>query len=254
MYVESCHLSRYARVGQHTPNNKPAGMLDTAVDDGTTECRPVRHVLCFFMCYDVRPQMARFMWLLTLLVLSIGFVFAARGCARAFGFGHQFGVVVHLAPLMMLAFAHVVFLGLKFEDSSARDPDHNIDPVMVRIMAATLIVVVALFLAMTVTMERWWSDPISEERYVYGPKPEHASPSSKPDSGGGGIPNPFKSPSRTPSHTPTASPDPAIREREYQRLSDRRSVVGALYMSSVLSGIGAVLMHYHLRMLPVAYQ
>ena len=217
------------------------------------ECQFFRHVLCFFLCYDVRPQMARFLWLMTAVLTSMALFFGARGIARAYHMEHDF-TAPHWIALLILVVAHAAFLGLKYEDASARHPDSNIDPVMVRIAIASLVVCVSLGIGLSTVMEHWWTDPISEEEYVHGPRPQHASPSAKPESStNGGIPLPFKSPSRTPSQTPSSSPDPSIRRREFQAMSDHRATVGGVYVGSLLCGVAAVALNYNLRMLPVAF-
>lgn len=214
------------------------------------ECQFKRHVLCFFMCYDVRPQMARFMWMLAAVMASMGLFFAARSIATAYDMQHDF-TASHWIALVLLVPAHIVFMGLKYEDSSARNPDSNIDPVMVRVAIASVIVCLALGVGVSTVLDHWWIERISEEEYVYGNGPKHASPSAEPV-GSGSIPLPFKSASRTPSQTPSSSPNPEIRMREFQRLSDHRATIGGVYLASLISGVVAVGLNYNLRMLPVA--
>lgn len=218
-------------------------------DESARRCRP-RHVFCFFMCYDVPPHMARFLWAMFFLSAEVIAFFAARQLAIAYGYGGRFSLVAHLAPLFFLAVANVPFITLQSGDWSARDSESNIDPVMRRISASLLFILIGMGIAFSVTVGTWWSDPISEHDYVYGPPPEHASPSARPhDTSSNPLNKMFGSPSRTPSHTPTASPDPAVRQREWQSNSDRRSLVGAVYFLSPMSACALVYTHYSLRSL-----
>lgn len=227
-------------------------MIFDSGDDYTRPFEFIRHGVCFFMCYDVRPQMARFLRLLALVLASIFLFFVARGvCPRHMR--PEFGAL-HWIALLLLVLAHVAFIGLKYDDSASRSTDSNIDSVMVRIAAAALVVCLSLCIGGSLLMGHWFVDPVSQREWISGPGQEHASPSPAPASDSGGlIPNPFKSPSRTPSHTPTSSPNPAVRMREFQRDSDIRATVGGIYLLSLLSGCLAVPAHYHLRMLEVAY-
>ena len=219
------------------------------IEQEPVRCRP-KHFFCFFMCYDVPSHMAHFMWLFGLIGCTIGLFVAAHAIARSYGFASQFSVIIHGFPLILLAMAHVPFLGLKYTDLSSRHYDQNISPMMMRILAAGILSLCAFCFATSVTVDRWWSDPISEQMYVYGPGPQHASPSSTPEpanSNGGII---FKSASKTPSQTPSQSPNPSIRAAEFQKSSDHRSVVGAVYMSSIFCGLGTLLVNYLLRTIP----
>lgn len=219
-------------------------------EDEPVRCRP-KHFFCFFMCYDVPSHMAHFMWLVALIGCTIGLFAASHAIARSYGFENQFSVIIHMFPLILLAMAHVPFLGLRYGDLSTRRSDENISPLMMRILAAGILGMSAFCFATSITVDRWWSDPMSEQMYVYGPGPQHASPSATPEpanSNGGGII--FKSASKTPSQTPSQSPNPSIRAAEFQESSDRRSVVGAVYMSSIFCGLATLMVNYLLRTIP----
>lgn len=212
------------------------------------ECRP-KHVFCFFMCHDTPPKMARFYWLLAFLFGSIALFFIAHAVARSWGYSHQFGVIVHVVPLLVVALAHVPLLGMNPEEVSYRDPNQACDPMMMRIVAMTAFLVIGAAFAFSITVDRWWSDPMTEEEFVHGHPPEHASPSStpKPKQHDQPLGKLFGSPSKTPSQTPTSSPDPEVLRRQFQRSSDDRSVIGILYMGSVGCAVGTVISNYMLR-------
>lgn len=218
-------------------------------DSSSHECH-AKHVFCFFMCYDTSPRMARFYWLLTFLLCSIALFFVSHAVARAWGFSHQFGVVLHLVPLFFIVLGHVPLIGLRYEDLSARDPDSSCDPVMMRVLTVTVVVMIGVAFAGSITLDKWWSDPMTEDEFVHGKGPEHASPSAtvKPESNA--LVKLFGSPSHTPTHTPTPSPDPKKLRLQFQESSDHRATVGAFYMSSVGCAAATVVMDYMLRTLP----
>lgn len=216
-----------------------------------TECRP-RHIFCFPMCYDVPAARARFYYLLAFMVATVLLFFAARWIATTNHLGEHFSVLLHLFPILIILVAHIMFIGLKYEDLSDRDPAHNIDQSMLRIIGATSFVILGLCVAFSITSSTWWSDGISEHDYVYGAAPEHASPSPAPKSSSpfGHL---FGSPSPTPSQTPSSSPDPRIREKEWQQLSSHKGAVGGVYMFSAFSAAGTVVANYFLRVTPTYY-
>ena len=125
-------------------------------DSSSHECH-AKHVFCFFMCYDTSPRMARFYWLLTFLLCSIALFFVSHAVARAWGFSHQFGVVLHLVPLFFIVLGHVPLIGLRYEDLSARDPDSSCDPVMMRVLTVTVVVMIGVAFAGSITLDKWWS-------------------------------------------------------------------------------------------------
>lgn len=221
-------------------------MLPIHDDDSANACT-WRDVLFFWRCHNVPARMARFYWLLFCMFASIGLFFGAHAAAREWHF--QFNFVLHLLPLMLIYSAHVPLLGLRAEDSSDRHPDDSCDRLMVRVVVVTVLVVLGVAWAFSMTVDRWWSDPISEHDFVYGRPPEHASPSNAPSDGSSNNPlnQLFGSASRTPSHTPTPSPDPRVLEKQFLQMSDRRSNIGALYMLSVGFACGTVLFNYSLR-------
>lgn len=206
-----------------------------------------REVLCFWRCHNVPARMARFYWLLFCMFGSIGLFFGAHTAAREWHF--QFSFVLHLMPLLVILLAHVPLLGLRSEDTSDRNPDDSCDRLMVRVVVVTALVVLGVAWAFSMTVDKWWSDPISEHDFVYGRPPEHASPSNAPSDSSTNNPinHLFGSASRTPSHTPTPSPDPRVLEKQFLQMSDRRSNVGALYMASVACACGTVILNYSLR-------
>jgi len=224
-------------------------------DDGAPRerlCLP-RHIICFFMCFDVERRMAIFMWLVAALSAEIVLYFAARTFARAQGFMDMFSAW-HLVPLLLIAGCHFFLLGLKPEDRSSRATTTNIDPVMLRILFVTLLAMAGVSLALSLCIDKWWSDPMSLQRYLQGPPPEHATPSPTHTPGGGSglLPIWKKTPTPTPSHTPTSSPDPRILMAQFEHSSDMRSIVGMTYMGSVLAACASVICNYNLRMVTQA--
>lgn len=215
-------------------------------DEEPVTCGP-KHVFCFFRCYDTEPVMARFMYLLAFIFATGGFFLAADLFASSWGFGAKFSLILHISPFFFFALAHVLLVGLRYEDMSRRDPDESFTPLQKCIIGVAIFVFCGFFLALRITVNRWWSDPISEQEYVYGPRPEHASPSPAPQKPASPMDKLFGSPSRTPSQTPSSSPDPAVRWKEWQEKSDHRAVVGGLYMFSVLSAICTIVANYMLR-------
>jgi len=221
--------------------------------DVPTECT-FKHILCFFMCYDVRPQMARFLWLLALVLASIALFFSADVAAKQTGYGNRFSVPLHLLPLVLLAMAHIPLLGLQPDETTNRSMDSNVDRIMVRITVLAVLAVIALAIALSTTIDLWWSAGVDEYTYVHGAPPPHASiaPANESSTSHGNyIPSLLRSPTRTPSQTPSQTPRPEVREREYQQMTNAKSTVGALYMISCLTAAGTLVLDYNLRMVRV---
>lgn len=207
----------------------------------------LKRVCCFFMCPGVRPRMAAFYYMIAFIFGMVGLFLAAGTVARQFGFGHQYNGAMHATWLIVMLMAHIPLVGLRYEDTRFRDPDRTCDPMMMRQFAMMVFVVLGFGLATQLTVEKWWSDPMSEHEFVYGKPPQHASPSSSMRPTPLPLTQFFRSATPTPSQTPSSSPDPRILEREFQRQSDNRSIVGALYMGSVLCAAGTVITDYLMR-------
>lgn len=230
----------------HAP---PPPMNYVGQDDDFIEVPAWKRFLCFFRCYNVRTRMVCFYYLIVALFVSIGLFVAARAAAIDWGFGREFSVVIHLTALLIVLAGHVPLMGLRYEDQFVRDPDRTCDPMMTRVFAVAVFIVVGGGIAVSITLDRWWRDPVSEYEYVHGRGPEHASPSGTPQPTVNPLVQLFSSPSKTPSHTPTPSPDPRILEMQFQVQSDHRSVVGALYLASVAAGAVTVWLDYLMRVM-----
>jgi hypothetical protein len=197
------------------------------------------------MCFDVEPRMARFYWMLFFFFATTGLFFGAHAAARAWGFSGRFDVMLHLCPLFIIAMAHIPLLGMRYEDIAARNPDETFDPLMLRLAAVWIFVIVGVCFSVSITVDRWWLDVDALPR-----GPEHASPTATtPPASATTLHKFFSSSTRTPSHTPTPSPDPVVRAKQQQQASDRRSTIGALYVGSVGGAVGTVIMNYMLRTL-----
>ncbi len=212
--------------------------------DGDTRPRcGWKHVCCFFMCYDTPLRRAYAWWMLATTALALGVFLGAYHYAQQHGYRHEFGVVWHLMPLILIAFAHFAFVGMTPDDETAVSTDTNIDPVMRRcFMAVTLVTIGILTALFLVTLPIWWSPKQTEQQYVFGAPPKHANPTRR-----WGL----NTPSVTPSQTPSSSPDPHIRRHEYYTDVDQRATVGGLYMTSAVMLVIGVLLHYNLCMVVV---
>lgn len=199
------------------------------------------------MCYDTPRRRAYFWWLMACVAGSFSFLSAAWSAAKAYGYLDEFSWFWHVTPLLIIAMAHVWFMGMTPDEEASAAVGSNCDPLMRRCALAVTWVVVGTAIAFfLVLLPVWFSPPTSEKDYVHGPPPLHAITTGVPEPRGWGQASP--SPTFTPSQTPSSSPDPAIRRKEYYASVNQHSTVGGLYLISVVCTATGVLLDYNMRM------